>query len=323
MNSEQHDSDVKTVLGQSGDFSGTDIVDIILAHPATADFIAGKIYRFFVREDLAPELQTKLGQALRSGGYQLTPFLEKLFLSEDFYSDRTVGSRIKGPVEMVITSYRKLGLDRVPGVPDFNEVTRSLGQELFFPPTVAGWAEGRSWITPGLLLARGNFGYDLLFPDINFIPHDRYPRDGLIRGVNERIAQGVDISRATVPGDGAMMAMANVMADRDEDFNTRFGSYKGWQMAIQKVKPIPRHTVGLELARIVRQQELATVEEAVDYFVGRLMQVDPGVEFRRAAAERLATELGTRNLSETWSYLEEPLRGLIHVIMSAPEYQLG
>ena len=35
------------------------------------------------------------------------------------------------------------------------------------------------------------------------------------------------------------MAESNQLADRDEDFNTRYGSFRGWQMAIQRVKPIP------------------------------------------------------------------------------------
>ena len=39
----------------------------------------------------------------------------------------------------------------------FQQVRNSfgVGQQLFFPPTVAGWAGGQSWITPGLLLERG------------------------------------------------------------------------------------------------------------------------------------------------------------------------
>ena len=39
------------------------------------------------------------------------------------------------------------------------------------------------------------------------------------------------------------------MADRDEDFNTRYGSYRGWQMAIEKVKPIPRTVPQIDLDR--------------------------------------------------------------------------
>ena len=88
-----------------------------------------------------------------------------MFLSRDFYSDASVGTRIKPPVEYLVGTYRKLGIGYVPGVPDFTESSRNLGQALFFPPNVAGWPEGRSWINPATLLARGNFVHQLLFPD--------------------------------------------------------------------------------------------------------------------------------------------------------------
>ena len=93
----------------------------------------------------------------------------------------------------------KLGLTDAPGVPDFNRATSSLGQTLFRPPTVAGWAGGRSWITPGLLLERGNFVRDILFPDINFIPPDRMNGSREIQSVAKRIRDGLDITAATQP----------------------------------------------------------------------------------------------------------------------------
>ena len=37
----------------------------------------------------------------------------------------------------------------------------------------------------------------------------------------------------------------------------------------------------------------------------------------------LNQNLGTTNLQEAKSYLEDPLRMLVHLIMSQPEYQLG
>jgi hypothetical protein len=87
----------------------------------------------------------------------------------------SVGTRIKSPVELVASTYRKPGLTSMPGLPDFNETTRSLGQHLLHPPTVAGWAYGRAWITPGLLIERGNFVRDLMFPDFMAPPNDGYP----------------------------------------------------------------------------------------------------------------------------------------------------
>lgn len=67
-----------------------------------------------------------------------------LLMSRDFHAPESVATHIKGPVELVVSTYRKLGLTEVPGVPDFNETTAALGQRLMHPPTVAGWAQGRS-----------------------------------------------------------------------------------------------------------------------------------------------------------------------------------
>ena len=65
VNKDQHDDGEKTFLGKTGRFDGVDVIDIIMQQPATADYIAGKIYRFFVREELSPELQKQLGSVLR------------------------------------------------------------------------------------------------------------------------------------------------------------------------------------------------------------------------------------------------------------------
>ncbi|HZA65656.1 MAG TPA: DUF1800 family protein, partial [Geminicoccaceae bacterium] len=61
VHDEQHDDGAKTFLGETGNFDGVEIVDIIMAQPATADFIAGKLYRYLVREDIEPDLQAELG----------------------------------------------------------------------------------------------------------------------------------------------------------------------------------------------------------------------------------------------------------------------
>ena len=70
VNKDQHDDGEKTFLGKTGRFDGVDVIDIIMQQPATADYIAGKIYRYFVREDLSPELQKQLGSVLRDHDYR-------------------------------------------------------------------------------------------------------------------------------------------------------------------------------------------------------------------------------------------------------------
>jgi len=324
VNKDQHDDGEKTFLGKTGHFDGVDVIDIIMQQPATADFIAGKIYRFFVRQQLSPDLQQQLGAVLRDGHYEIKPLLEKIFLSRDFYSPASVGTQIKSPVELAISTYRKLGQKSVPGVPDFNLATGALGQQLFAPPTVAGWAGGQSWITPGLLLERGNFARDVLFPDISFLPPDRFTGGGEIRRVAERVRQGMDISTATMDdAKTGVRAESNLNADRDEDFNTRYGSFRGSQMAVERVKPIPRDTAQIRLAEMVLNADLTNTTQVVDYMVRRFMRVPPGDTTRRKLVAFLDKELGTPDIPVARTYMEEPLRLLLHLIMSQPEYQLS
>jgi len=324
VNKDQHDETSKTFLGQTGNFDGVQIIDIIMQQPVTADYIAGKIYKYFVREDLSPELQKRLGSILRDNKYELRPLLETIFMSRDFYSPASVGTRIESPVELAVSTYKKLGLKSIPGVPDFNSVTSSLGQQLFQPPTVAGWAQGQSWITPGLLLERANFARDVLFPDISFLPPDRYTGSGEVRRVAERIRDGMDISAATKDdAKSGEIAESNMNADRDEDFNTRYGSFRGSQLAIERVKPIPRDTARIELSKMVMDAKLQNTTQVVDYLIHRFMTVPPSEEARQKLIAFLNKDLGTDNIAEAQTYMEYSLRLVLHLIMSQPEYQLG
>ncbi len=324
VNKDQHDDGEKTFLGKTGHFDGVDVIDIIMEQPPTADFIAGKVYRFFVRQQLSPELQKQLGAVLRDSRYELKPLLEKIFLSRDFYCPASVGTQIKSPVELAISTYRKLGQKSVPGVPDFNLATGALGQQLFSPPTVAGWAGGQSWITPGLLLERANFTRDVLFPDISFLPPDRFTGGGEIRRVADRVRQGMDISTATMDdAKTGVRAESNLNADRDEDFNTRYGSFRGSQMAVERVKPIPRDTAQIRLTEMVLNADLNNTTQVVDYMVHRFMRVPPSDSTRRKLVAFLDKELGAADISVARTYMEQPLRLLLHLIMSQPEYQLS
>ena len=326
VNTSQHDDGTKSFLGNQGGFDGVKVIDLIMAQAVTAEFMTAKLYGYLVRQELSTALNGKLAAILRDNNYDMKPLLRTVFLSRDFFSPASMGTHIKSPTELVVSTYKKLGVDDVPGIPDFNLVVAALGQDLFWPPTVAGWAHGRSWITPGLLLERGNFARAVLFPDIDFIPRDRYQASLMLREVHARVKQGLDITSATLPGygnGGMMMAESNMMADRDEDFNTRFGSYRGWQMAIERVKPLPRHTARLNLSAVVMEAELRNTEEVVDYFLERLMRTPLGKTERNLLVTFLDSELGTSDITMAETYLEAPLRALVHLIMSQPEYQLG
>jgi hypothetical protein len=325
----KHDDGPKTFLGRTGNFDGVDVLRIILEQKVTAEFISGKLYRYFVREDISPAMQARLGALLRDNDYEIAPLLRTVFLSRDFYSEPSFATRIKGPLELVVSTYRKLGAKRLAGIPDLFLVSRELGQILLNPPTVAGWAQGRAWITPGLLLARGNFARDVLFPDILNFTDPNFNPGAEIKRVNDRILAGMDIREATIergPGDGGgmeggEMTMANVVASAEE-FNTRYGSLVGFQEAVRKIKPVPRAAAQFDLSLAVVSSGAKTAADAVDHLSIRLLRVPVDAEVRAALIGYLEKQLGTGDLDRAASYSERPLRLLAHLIMSTPEFQL-
>ena len=124
----KHDDGAKTFLGRTGNFDGVDALKIIFEQPVTAEYLAGKIYRFLVRDELSPELKKKLGAVLRDSDYEVKPLLTAIFSSKDFYSQASYGAHIKGPVEHMVAMMKHLGVDAMPGVPDFNQSTIAMGQ---------------------------------------------------------------------------------------------------------------------------------------------------------------------------------------------------
>ena len=318
FNADQHDSTSKAFLGRSGNLNGEDIIDIILEQPVTAEFVAAKVYRYFVREEVAGSVRADLGRTLRNSGYRMKPLLTRIFLSRDFYSAPSYATQIKTPVHLVVSTYRKLGVQEVPTIPDFGRTTAGLGQALFDPPNVAGWAGGRTWITPSTLLQRGNVFRDVLFPDVTgFRPPDRSmsPTD---ERVGQRLAQGMSITDATREGD----AESNMMVERDEDYNTRYGGYAGNVLAFKRTKLIPRHPAAINLTAMIASARAGTADQVVDHFIHRFLRVPLAAQDRAALVDFLRGKLGTSTVQPS-AALEGALRELLYLVLSAPEYQLG
>lgn len=170
-----HDAGAKTILGRQGVFDGDDFADIILAQPACSRFITAKFYRFLVNPmagDAAPgtpgggakpaeQVVAQLASQLSSANYNLKPVLRTLLLSRHFHDPANRSAHIKSPVELVVGMVRSL---RTPvrdlGV--LNDALDLMGQNLFFPPNVAGWSGGRNWINTSTLFVRQNIANFLL-----------------------------------------------------------------------------------------------------------------------------------------------------------------
>ncbi len=191
-NPADHDDGVKTFLGETGNFNGEDIIDIIARQPATARFISRHLYSYFVADEAQvpawmdtpprdPDTIRMLEDEYFRSGYDIRSMLRVLFHSDAFKNARF--ARVKGPVETVMGTMRLIGdwTEPKPGFEFIFDEMKYMGQELFNPPSVEGWHTGREWIDGGTLVHRINFTAD-------FVGDTNYP--GVRSIVNRLSAAG-------------------------------------------------------------------------------------------------------------------------------------
>jgi len=152
----QHDNGNKTILGKSGNFAGEDVLDILLEQRQTAWFITKKIYRFFINDQPDAERVQWLADRFYKSDYHIAGLMEDIFTSDWFYDEKNIGNRIKSPVELIAGIQRMLPM-KLQNEQALLLMQRLLGQILFYPPNVAGWPGGKSWIDSSTLMMRMRF----------------------------------------------------------------------------------------------------------------------------------------------------------------------
>jgi hypothetical protein len=153
---EQHDGGEKTVLGHSGAFDGDAVLDILLAAPQTAHFVAAKLWVEFVSPTPDTAQLEAVAQPFRASGYDINTGLRALLLTSAFWDDENRGTLVSSPVEFIVGTMRRFDVSYGDTMP-FARTAASLGENLFYPPNVKGWPGGIAWINSSTLLARKQF----------------------------------------------------------------------------------------------------------------------------------------------------------------------
>ncbi|RLS45146.1 MAG: DUF1800 domain-containing protein [Planctomycetota bacterium] len=161
FNNNNHDASTKNIMGQSGPFDGDGFLDVILARNECAEFMAGKLFKFFVN-DLPgePSKEQKafivaMANKLRASKFEVKPLLNAVFSSAYFYSADNRGAIIKSPIQLTVQAVRSLRTP-VRELSALASATDLMGQNVFFPPNVKGWDGGRSWMNTSTLFIRQN-----------------------------------------------------------------------------------------------------------------------------------------------------------------------
>ena len=340
FNVNQHDNAPKTFMGKTGNWNGDDIVDILVAHPATASRLCTQLWAYFAYPDPEPAVLDALVKTYYSSGYDVRAVLDQLFRSHAFYSDRARLAVIKSPAQYVIGTVKMLGLDRavelaLPDITPANDMAatraaqavptgsgqpaplltapaatpqlaagrqiavlaglpaamRSMGQDLFSPPTVKGWDGGTAWINTSTLMSRVSFA--------NTISLSRV----LFGGQTARLTDYVQQNNLTPEGWVDFLAEA---------------------LGPLPLSPATRQTM---IEYVQGTDSPAPTAQNVDFvpapFVAPPTTAAPG-PFRRGmrAGGRGYNRLNRQGRQGAYAGLEGRLRGVIPLLMATPEYQV-
>lgn len=164
-----HDDGEKFVLDQTivagqGEVDLEQILEMLVTHPATANFIATKLVRRFVADEPPQALVEQVAQTYQATDGDIKSMLRVIFLSEEFAS---APPKLKRPYTYLVSTLRALHTDlRINRNRDIGRWLTQLGQMPFhwpppdgYPDVAAAWAAN--------LLPRWNFALSLLHNGIS------------------------------------------------------------------------------------------------------------------------------------------------------------
>jgi Protein of unknown function (DUF1800) len=161
----RHDTGTKTVFGRSGNWNWEDAVRLCVENPYHPSFFVNKLWSYFVGSEPSEETRQRLIATYTGSGLQIRPVLEEILLSPDFYEGPPM---VKPPVVHLASMLRAVG--RYIDTANWVWLCDEAGQQLFWPPNVAGWDDTR-WLDTSTLRARWNI-VDFVLDGISVNPWD-------------------------------------------------------------------------------------------------------------------------------------------------------
>lgn len=168
---DQHDAGEKIILGNTfpaggGIDDGEQVLDLLAAHPATAQHIARKLAVRFVSDDPPQSLVDTLAKVFLQTRGDLKQMIITIAQSPAFWSSETIRAKIKSPFEVTASALRVIDAEiRRPR--QLIEWVSRMGQPLYAYQAPTGYPDiATAWVNTGALLNRMNFGMSLATGDI-------------------------------------------------------------------------------------------------------------------------------------------------------------
>ncbi len=163
----RHDDGEKRVLGHvlpagGGMEDGELVLDILAAHPSTAQFICSKLSRLFIADEAPADAVNACATVFLDKGGDIRAMVNSLLQSHAFTRPGSYQAKVKTPLELITAQVR--GLDAHLASRDMLNALNALGMPLFYNPLPTGWAEtGEKWVSSSQMLSRIDTVHQLAF----------------------------------------------------------------------------------------------------------------------------------------------------------------
>ena len=190
-----------------------------------------------------------------------------------------------------------------------------MGQDLFNPPNVKGWNEGRDWINSRTLLARVNFA-SRLAEEMN----RRVSLLDTLRGLDS--SANSSAPRSSMSGGSTMMAMSEpptMMGGASMSSTMSGASMNSMSASMNTMNGAamnPKMTAAQSDAKA--RSAVAAPDEAIDLLWNALFR---GMEMP-ASTRALLLKYATGDKPDIKQLPTGKVQGLINLMVSLPEYQL-
>jgi len=156
----RHDTGSKRIFGKRGHFDWRDSCRLCVQHPQHPSFFVAKLWSYFVPVAPKPATKRALQRLYVRSGYQTRPVVEAILRHPALYTGPRM---VKSPSLYVAGLLR--GLGRGVDTEAWTWLMSLAGQQLFFPPNVAGWDDSR-WLDTATFRARWEIAAYALRPHV-------------------------------------------------------------------------------------------------------------------------------------------------------------
>jgi len=136
--------------------TNTDVVNTVCNQAAMPAFVVNKLYMFF--HGVAPTASTtaSLSSTFTSNNLEIAPVVSAILHDPLFFDSTRRMNRPRSPFEWVTAAFSAMEST------DYNwaqNVAENMGQTPFYPPNVAGWPTGMTWLSAAQAASRADVGH--------------------------------------------------------------------------------------------------------------------------------------------------------------------